>query len=137
MQCEMKHDECRNTVKFKNVGQNLGFRGSSAGFEESSSFINNVIWAWYNEIALTNSADIETCPKDISQIGHFLQIVQDQATHVGCAISRYTQGKFKILLFACNYSYSNMKLKPVYVTGNPSCECGSKGRNSKYTSLCN
>lgn len=138
MQCKMAHDQCRNTAKFKYAGQNLGFRGNSREFEGTSSFIQNILWAWYNEIKDANSSDIAKCCGKISKIGHFLQIIQDNAEYVGCAIAKYTNnGRMKSLLLACNYSYTNMMAQPVYKSGSSASNCGSKGRNSKYTSLCN
>lgn len=137
MQCKMAHDQCRNTAKFKYAGQNLGYRANSKEFEGTSSFLNNVIWAWYNEIKDAKSSDIAKCCGNVSKIGHFLQIIQDHATHVGCAVSQYTNGKMKSLLLACNYSYTNMMSQPVYVTGSAASGCGNSGKNSKYTSLCN
>jgi hypothetical protein len=133
----MAHDQCRNTPRFKYSGQNLGYRANSKEFEGTSSFINNIIWAWYNEIKDASSTDIAKCCGQIAKIGHFLQIIQDQALYVGCAVVKFTNGRMKSLLLACNYSYTNMMLQPVYVAGSPASGCGSKGRNSKYTSLCN
>lgn len=133
----MAHDKCRNTKEFKFAGQNLGYRANSKEFEGISSFTNNVIWAWYNEIKFASPSDISVCCGPIDKIGHFLQIIQDQAKSVGCAVSQFVKGKMKYNLLACNYSITNMKSRPVYVTGPSASKCGSKGINSNYTSLCN
>jgi hypothetical protein len=119
----------------------LGYRANTAGYEGVSSFISNVINAWYNEVKDASAPDIDNCCGVVAQIGHFLQMIQDQASFVGCAISRYSNGRWKVLLLACNYSYANILTQSVYTTGAhaqaPASACGNKGRNNRYTSLCN
>lgn len=137
-QCKMQHDQCRNTLQFRTSGQNLGFRASTGPFEGISSLINNVVWAWYNEIEDTKPSDVENCcGLNLNKVGHFLQLLQDQSTFIGCAASRYTNGPWKTILLACNYSFSNYLLRPVYVSGAPASQCGNRGTNSKFTALCN
>lgn len=133
----MNHDQCRNTAQFRFVGQNLGFRANTAGYEGISAFISNVVNAWYNEVKDANSSDIDNCCGAVSQIGHFLQMVQDQAAFIGCAISRYSNGRWKVLLLACNYSYANILTQSVYAIGPLASACGNKGKNNRFTSMCN
>lgn len=48
-QCVMEHDECRNTNKFQNVGQNLAV-SSWMGMEKTiPNVIENHIQMWFNE----------------------------------------------------------------------------------------
>lgn len=74
------------------------------------------------------------------QIGHFTQVVRDEAHAVGCAASKYTmtnQGKqMKAILMVCNYSRSNpYKGDKVYVAGPTASGCKT-GTNPKYPGLC-
>lgn len=138
-QCTMAHDPCRNTPGYKYVGQNLVYRsktGGSGNFEELSKYITAGINMWYKELQYSISSDIDSCCGDtrFTKIGHFLQMMQDKAVYVGCAISRYTSGVWRTLLMCCNYSAPNMKTKPVYVSGVPASQCTST--DTKYTSLC-
>lgn len=133
----MNHDNCRNTAQFKFSGQNLGYRANTAGYEGLSSFINQVISAWYNEVKDASQPDIDYCCGVVGLIGHFLQMLQDQASFVGCAISRYSNGRWKVLLMACNYSYANVLTQSVYTTGVGASGCGKQGVNRRYSSLCN
>lgn len=137
-QCQMAHDQCRNTFQFKSVGQNLGFRANTMGFEGLSTFLNGVIWAWYNEIKDASQSNIDQCcgGGNFTKIGHFLQMVQDKATSIGCAVSRYTNGQWKTLLLGCNYSHGNLLSGAVYASGNATSGCPTS-KNTKYPGLCN
>lgn len=135
-QCKIKHDQCRATSQFPYAGQNLGVRSNTADYEDKSSVIKNVINAWYDEIKDAKSSNIAKCCGPAHKIGHFTQVVRDEAVSVGCAISKYADKKWKNLLMACNYSITNMVSQPVYAAGSPASGC-STGGNGKYTSLCN
>jgi Cysteine-rich secretory protein family len=137
-QCEMKHDLCRNTVKFKTVGQNIGYRASSSNFESTTNFIRNVINAWYNEIADAKQSELNSCcGTNLKKVGHFLQMMQDNAHYIGCAAVKYTRGQWKSLLLVCNYSHGNVRGSKVYQTGRPASACSKRGKSSKYPALCN
>lgn len=49
--------------------------------------------AWFNEYINATQADIDVCcgGTKFPAIGHFLAILQDQATAVGCAVTRFTR----------------------------------------------
>lgn len=132
-QCKMSHDSCRNTQKFKFVGQNLAARYSSAAFTSVDEMIVKSVESWYSEVAGASQSSIDKCCS--LRIGHFTQIIQDHAVAIGCAISRYTDGNFKISLIACNYSHGNSNGRPVYETGVAASKCIA-GRNPKYPALC-
>lgn len=46
-QCEMRHDKCRNTHKFKYAGQNLAYMSGRAG--KNSNRIKRLVRMWFNE----------------------------------------------------------------------------------------
>lgn len=134
----MQHDRCRTTYQFFRAGQNLAFRASTGTLRDVSFLLNTLIMGWYNEVQNATMSDLKSCcGSNLSKIGHFTQIVQDEAIAIGCAAARYTNGMFRTFLLACNYSYGNVLAKPVYAEGPPASECGGKGISSQYSSLCN
>lgn len=69
-------------------------------------------------------------------IGHFTQVVRDEAYKVGCAMSQYTDSlKTPVALMACNYAVANMIGSPTYVPGPAASGC-TTGKNPKYPGLC-
>lgn len=69
------------------------------------------------------------------QIGHFTQMVTDDAFAVGCAATRYYDGSMISTLLACDYSRTNVIDGKVYVAGKSASECKS-GKNPEYLALC-
>ena len=68
-------------------------------------------------------------------IGHFLNIVSERNTAVGCAISNYMFEGWNYSLFACNFATTNMLGQPVYRTGVTGSGC-TLGRDTRFTGLC-
>ncbi|KAL7023012.1 hypothetical protein ACKWTF_012469 [Chironomus riparius] len=137
-QCEMKHDGCRATEKFPRAGQNLFWTATTGSYKDVNSALTSAVQSWFDEYKLASQSDIDNCCGGgrLSKIGHFLQMAQDRAIAVGCSVSRYTNGKWKTTLVACNYSFGNILDNHVYATG-PAASACPKGKNSVFTSLCN
>lgn len=68
-------------------------------------------------------------------VGHFTQFVTDDAFAVGCAATRFNEGKRVSTVLACNYSRANLNGSPVYVAGPTASDCKT-GTNTKYPGLC-
>lgn len=72
-------------------------------------------------------------------IGHFTQMMSDRTTKIGCGIVIYPKKvsgfTFKVVLFACNYSITNIFGQPVYRKGPAAANC-LNGPNPFYESLC-
>lgn len=140
-QCVMKHDACRNTEKLKFVGQNLARRATTLPFGDVKEFINKSISEmWYGEIKYAKQADIDKCCRKYNKteqtVDHFLQIVNESSTRVGCAYAEYTVNNiFNTTLFACNYSRTLIRGQPIYRKGKKVSGCKT-GRNPKYYGLC-
>lgn len=66
---------------------------------------------------------------------HFTQVVRDQSNAMGCAIARYTEGKLKTYLMACNYATTNTENVSVYKIGEPTSDCIT-GPNTNFPGLC-
>lgn len=136
-QCKIQHDSCRNTNQFKLAGQNLASRPTTGDDEPLNDYIKKTITNWYNEYKDARQSDIDKCCNSASgkTIGHFTQLVTDRAIKVGCAISRFTEGKWKTTLFACNYAFTNLFGAKVYTSGVSASGC-TLGPNPNYPALC-
>jgi Cysteine-rich secretory protein family len=136
-QCEMKHDECRNTKDFKFAGQNLCTRKKSKEFENLEGSIDNCITTWFNEKEFATQDDIKKCCnlESTNPIGHFTVMVNDRANAVGCGMIRFKRkGKLQTLM-ACNYSFTNIIDKRVYTAGKATSDC-IQGANPDFDALC-
>lgn len=94
--------------------------------------------SWFNEHEQCDMSYINKyrAPPPDKNIGHFIQIVKDSADRVGCALTKYEDGKKKNMLVACNYAVGDVVGDPVYTTGSPCSGCLS-GCSSFYKGLCN
>ncbi|XP_014093978.2 antigen 5 like allergen Cul n 1 [Bactrocera oleae] len=138
--CYVEHDECNNTPRFANVGQNL----SGVAYQRQGVTISEVIsrsmGLWFGEYPLINSNYITKfrVSYKFEEYGHFAEFVVDRNTHVGCAVIRYTNPSFPffhIYNMACNYASKYAIGVPVYSIGEPASECKT-GRNRNYPGLC-
>ncbi|XP_063705347.1 antigen 5 like allergen Cul n 1-like [Culicoides brevitarsis] len=133
-QCEMKHDECRNTDKFHYAGQNLAYIG---GGNSNAERIKALVRKWFEEYKDANSSFIDKYRRHPNgkAIGHFTAMIQDRTDTIGCAILRHTKNSHFFL--ACNYSFTNMVKDKVYTKGQKSCSKCRTGCNAIYKGLCN
>ncbi|XP_075167893.1 antigen 5 like allergen Cul n 1-like [Haematobia irritans] len=139
--CVVDHDECKNTYRFRNVGQNLV---AIARLKQERQNITEILltdlWLWYTEHKLINS-DFMTEFKvnmNFEKYGHFAEFVLDRNTHVGCSMIRYTRPDFPhayIYNLACNYASIFALDVPVYLAGKPGSACKT-GRHNQYPALC-
>ncbi|XP_061402289.1 antigen 5 like allergen Cul n 1-like [Musca vetustissima] len=139
--CIVEHDECRNTYRFRNSGQNLvGISRFKNVYQNITEIILNDMWLWFREHKIINS-DIITEFKvigDLEKYGHFADLVLERNTHVGCSMIRYTRPEYPYLYiynFACNYATVYAYDVPIYTVGRPGSKCRS-GINSHYPGLC-
>lgn len=132
----MKHDKCRNTDRFQ-CGQNLAFVGSTGKLDIAKE-LEDRIQKLYDEYKDASQADIDEYEQSNRVIGHFTQLVRDQAKYVGCGVVIYDTihngFKMQTLLLACNYSYPNMLNEAVYKSGDVCSNC--KKCNNIYKGLC-
>ncbi|XP_013100211.1 antigen 5 like allergen Cul n 1-like [Stomoxys calcitrans] len=139
--CVVDHDECKNSYRFRNVGQNLvGIARRKQERQIISEIIMKDLWLWYAEHKMINSDFITKFKVNMNfeKYGHFAEFVLDRNTHVGCAMIRYTPREYPhayIYNMACNYASIFALDVPVYLAGQPGSACKT-GTNTKYPALC-
>lgn len=140
LKCEMEHDTCRRTAKYKIAGQNLALFGSKPNFKPIEDAIKGAVEGWYNEYKdVPNIREVErmgSSGADFSKIGHWVQLVQAKAHRIGCSIVKYTdEDNWKQVLIGCNYNAGNLVDQKIFQFGEPASLCKS-GKNRKYPGLC-
>ncbi|KAG4074795.1 hypothetical protein HA402_006434 [Bradysia odoriphaga] len=134
--CDFKHDSCRSTDNHKYAGQNLAIVGQTKGYKPFRDAYEDLHTKWFVEHQYCDMNNIRKYHgkplKPGEQIGHFTQMVSDQVDQVGCCVSMFQRGDMKFVYIVCNYSYSNILNRPIYVEGKPKCKKFSR----KYRALC-
>lgn len=139
--CILHTHDCHNTDEMKYSGQNINTaQTTSAGdYENSDEFIKGSIEsAWYGEKKLASQDVIdlpETSGKNLKSIAHFMQLTQDNANEVGCALINLPQNGNKFTVFTCNYSLASVSNFPIYAVGPAASKCKT-GNNPQFPGLC-
>lgn len=72
-------------------------------------------------------------------IGHFTQMVRDQAFLVGCAIVQFPDDGWYVTILGCDYSLNNILHLPIYDATPKKEQAASKcetGTNPEFECLC-
>ncbi|XP_062141056.1 antigen 5 like allergen Cul n 1-like [Drosophila sulfurigaster albostrigata] len=138
-QCQMKHDACHNTPKYKMSGQNLAFisySGASSS-QTNAALLTSSVTMWWNERLDANKSVIAKYPSDWTgpEIGHFTVMARQNNVALGCAAARYVTSGMNNFLLACNYATTNIVGNAVYVAGTTAAGC-TTGTNVNYPGLC-
>lgn len=106
-QCDMDHDDCRNTENFKKSGQNLAWKASPLPITPIKETIVDSIEKWFNEYMYAEGRDIDSYSRATGKngklIGHFTCLVKDITSHVGCGAITYMEGENYNFYLVCNY----------------------------------
>lgn len=132
--CDINHDECRNTKKFKYVGQNIAHYSSHKIFLSPEDMIKASVIGWYKEKLNATPEDLEQYKDPSKIIGHFTQVINDLANEIGCAAVIF-KTSLKQSVMVCNYSRSNVYGHRTYASGKPASKCET-GINKMYPALC-
>ncbi|XP_055911692.1 antigen 5 like allergen Cul n 1-like [Eupeodes corollae] len=138
--CNLDHDECYNTYRYRNSGQCLYGLYSKRSHINMTNLLEQAVGGWFSEYNLIDSSYISSfrVEKHFKEYGHFAEIVVDRNTHVGCAAIRFTRPDYPhvyIVNIACNYASIYALDTPVYRVGKPVSKCRT-GRNPYYPGLC-
>lgn len=121
-QCVMQHDQCRQTQYHVYAGQNL-YNECSRPQYGVSKVVEGAMKSW-------------NLPAR-GQVGHFTQMVRNNAFVMGCGIVRsisYNGGTWHCYFIVCNYATTNMISLPVYRAGQMGSKC-KIGMNPNYLFL--
>lgn len=123
-------------MQFRKPGQNLGITTTTnSKYKDDIDIIHNHTAEWFIEYRQCDMSYIASYKGSTQLIGHFTQIVLAGADRIGCAMTKFYNGR-KNMLFACNYSLGNIVTKPIYTAGEPCSNCKS-GCSKAYPGLCN
>ncbi|XP_031622207.1 antigen 5 like allergen Cul n 1-like [Contarinia nasturtii] len=133
--CTFGHDECRNTDKFPYAGQNLGILIKKKTFPTPEEMIKKITKGWFDEYADADKNIMKSYQPNGKMIGHFTQLVRDQAFAVGCAMIKFKSGEYSTI-YGCDYSLTSIKSYPIYDTSSkPASNC-TKGAHKQFKGLC-
>lgn len=132
--CLDDHDKCRNTKKFCRVGQNL--YNCYATYPTSvQETIVKAVSKWNGEYKdLKSFSDIDALSRSFFAIGHYTQMMKDNACFVGCFAVKWSDGSKISQYWICNYSSGNLLNKPVFERGETASKC--EKRDKYYSALC-
>ncbi|XP_053678232.1 antigen 5 like allergen Cul n 1-like [Anopheles nili] len=140
--CVFEHDECRNTRKFRTVGQNLAinwFYGVNITVSQALDIFQR---HWYLEYSKGHQKQLDRYNEHSIRagIGHFTQMIHADTQYVGCAMVRFhgnRQGTSVTQYYlVCNYSEGNLYERPVYRKGRRCSKCKYGCRSDPYRCLC-
>ncbi|XP_017070109.2 antigen 5 like allergen Cul n 1 [Drosophila eugracilis] len=133
--CSLSGDECRNTKRFKHVGQLTGHVTFSLGKHSDLELLKHKISNWFGQY---KRATKELGPADpASDITSFRQLIQERATHMGCGVLRQRRHRrWHQQFIVCNFARENVALEPAYEVGPLSASGCTAGRNPLYPNLC-
>ncbi|EDX08593.1 GD11888 [Drosophila simulans] len=132
--CSLSGDGCRNTRRFKHVGQLTGHVIFSAGKHSDLELLRHKISNWFGQYMRANK-DLQAADP-ASNITSFRQLIQESSTHMGCGVLRQRSHVLWHQQFiVCNFARGNMPHEQVYHVGVAATGCRS-GRNPRYPNLC-
>uniref|UniRef100_A0A182MYC2 SCP domain-containing protein n=1 Tax=Anopheles dirus TaxID=7168 RepID=A0A182MYC2_9DIPT len=127
--CTFAHDECRNTRKYRTVGQNLAVNWFHGMNVTVSQALERFQRHWYLEYSKGRQKLLDRYGKLSIQagIGHFTQMVHADTRKIGCAMVRFrgVQQGLPVTQYylVCNYSEGNLYERPVYRKGKRCSKC--------------
>lgn len=137
--CTFSHDKCRATPDYPHSGQNLYKSSTTRANPNVTEAIGSALTSWFEEYKDVSASLIKKYESNDSGTGHFLVMVKDVNTRVGCAAITFTTVKsgktYYNVQITCNYQDTNMKGDPTYTEGKP-CSACTRGCSSTYKALC-
>lgn len=139
VQCQMEHDHCRRTQRYRSPGQNLYSQWTLNKDAIDDQYIklavHDSIKSWFEEYKLvTNFRWITSFAGDNDpwwKIGHFTQMIWSDASAIGCSIVKDQN----YIYIACNYASGNMMGSSVWDIGPTGSQCKTS-MHPKYPGLC-
>ncbi|KFB38597.1 AGAP010550-PA-like protein [Anopheles sinensis] len=142
--CNFAHDECRNTRKYRQVGQNLAINWFHGVNVSVPAAIDKFQRHWFLENGRGRQKLLDRYGEQSMRagIGHFTQMVHADTRRIGCAMVRFRSVKQGLAVtqyyLVCNYSEGNLYERPVYRKGRrcSKCKYGCANNGTQYRCLC-
>ncbi|KAH8350266.1 hypothetical protein KR067_010806, partial [Drosophila pandora] len=133
--CSLSADICRNTKRFKHVGQLTGHVIFSVGRHNDMKLLRHKIGNWFAQYKRATSQLGVADPT--SDITSFRQLMQERATYMGCGVLRQRRlQRWHQQFIVCNFAREDAAHEPAYEVA-PRAAAGCKsGPNPKYPHLC-
>ncbi|XP_003708569.1 venom allergen 3 [Megachile rotundata] len=111
-QCKFGHDSCRNVARFY-VGQNAAMTSTTGTVTTKPT---NIVEMWYNEVKVMDRNQVPRFTgKDLSNVGHYTQLVWAKSNRLGCGKIIYQTDAWKHYYVVCNYGPGgNVLTQPIY-----------------------
>ncbi|XP_001361834.3 antigen 5 like allergen Cul n 1 [Drosophila pseudoobscura] len=132
-QCHLATDNCRNTRRFKHVGQIVGHVIFSANRFSQRQLIGHKIYNWFNQYKKATAGLGLGLRKDITS---FRQLIQERATHMGCGVLQQQRHRWQQQFIVCNFARENVHHEPAYAIGHKAAAGCQKGTNPQFPNLC-
>lgn len=123
---------------FLYAGQNIGQIIGKTKHLQPRLVVEKVIEGWYKEYLYANMSYIvrfRHAPNGV-KIGHFTQLVRDEAFAMGCAMAQFEENNQFITLYTCDYTLSNIDDYPIYKPAEKVASGCKTSYNKKFPGLC-
>ncbi|KAH8347512.1 hypothetical protein KR059_012005, partial [Drosophila kikkawai] len=134
--CMLNSDSCLNTKNYKHVGQIVGYRGFKKNIPTLEDILSDIGRTWVrtrfsSSMTDTNDDQISKVPKV-----DFLQMVVENAKHVGCAVLQQSNNGWWQTFFTCNFDVAPIKGAPIFESSKTPASSCQTGKHKVYTNLC-
>ncbi|XP_022222716.2 antigen 5 like allergen Cul n 1 [Drosophila obscura] len=133
-QCSLATDNCRNTRRFKHVGQIVGHVIFSAHRFSDRQLIGHKIHNWFKQYKKARLGFGPGEPR--SDMNSFRQLIQERATHMGCGVLRQPRYRWHQQFIVCNFARENVHHEPAYAVGHKAAAGCQTGTNPQFPHLC-
>ncbi|BFG04974.1 antigen 5 like allergen Cul n 1 [Drosophila madeirensis] len=133
-QCSLDTDKCRNTRRFKHVGQIVGHVIFSAYRFSDRQLIGHKIYNWFKEYKRATEGLGLGDPRGAT--ASFRQLMQERATHMGCGVLRQRRHRWQQQFIVCNFARENVYHEPPYASGHRAAAGCQTGTNPHFPHLC-
>ncbi|KAH8288846.1 hypothetical protein KR054_010682, partial [Drosophila jambulina] len=136
--CYVNTDDCVNTKKYKQVGQIVGYRGSKGIRPALEEVLNDIRETWVRGGSSSSMTDVINNDNPIAGAPKysFLQMLVQDAKHVGCAVLQQFRNGWLQTFFTCNFDVAPSKNAPIYEVSKTAASSCQSGTNKVFKHLC-
>ncbi|KAH8265562.1 hypothetical protein KR038_010488, partial [Drosophila bunnanda] len=134
--CFLKTDDCVNTKNYRHVGQIVGYRGLKGNLLGLEDILDHIVKAWVQTSSSSSMTEMIDDPITRPPKFNFLQMVVENAKHVGCAVLQQSGNEWFQTFFTCNFDVAPTRGAPIYESSNTTASSCQSGTNKIYKHLC-